>query len=84
MTPVRAFATAFPALLAGLAASAGAQTPAAPAPAAPATPPPPACESAEHRQFDFWVGRWDVYPSGRVSFAVSTIASPSRAPTYSR
>jgi hypothetical protein len=22
--------------------------------------PPPACESAEHRQFDFWVGSWDV------------------------
>ena len=29
--------------------------------AAPAAPPPPACDSAEHRQFDFWVGRWDVY-----------------------
>ena len=27
--------------------------------AAPATT--PACDSAEHRQFDFWVGRWDVY-----------------------
>jgi hypothetical protein len=23
--------------------------------------PPPACESPEHRQFDFWVGSWDVY-----------------------
>jgi hypothetical protein len=22
--------------------------------------PPPACASAEHRQFDFWVGRWTV------------------------
>lgn len=21
----------------------------------------PACRSAEHRQFDFWVGRWDVF-----------------------
>ncbi|HEX6604652.1 MAG TPA: hypothetical protein VF027_07215 [Sphingomicrobium sp.] len=29
--------------------------------AAPAAPPPLACDSAEHRQFDFWVGRWDVY-----------------------
>jgi hypothetical protein len=28
-------------------------------PASPA--PPPACESPEHGQFDFWVGRWDVY-----------------------
>jgi len=23
-------------------------------------PPPPACATAEHRAFDFWVGRWDV------------------------
>ena len=29
--------------------------------AAAASPPPPACGSAQHRQFDFWVGRWDVY-----------------------
>jgi hypothetical protein len=29
----------------------------------PAAPPPPAgCHSAESRQFDFWVGRWSVYP----------------------
>ncbi len=27
-------------------------------------PPPPAkCDSAEHRQFDFWLGKWDVYRS---------------------
>jgi hypothetical protein len=32
---------------------------------APASTPPPACESAQHRQFDFWVGRWDVYPTGK-------------------
>lgn len=25
--------------------------------------PPPACEPAEHKQFDFWVGSWDVYRS---------------------
>ena len=25
---------------------------------------PPACTSLQHRQFDFWVGRWDVYPTG--------------------
>lgn len=30
---------------------------------APATP-PPLCTAPEHRQFDFWVGRWDVYPTG--------------------
>jgi len=37
------------------ASSALAQTP------APAAPPP--CASAERHQFDFWVGRWDVYPT---------------------
>lgn len=25
------------------------------------TPPPQACATADHRAFDFWVGRWDVY-----------------------
>ena len=35
--------------------------------AAPATNAAPACTSAEHRQFDFWLGRWDVYgPKGRL------------------
>ncbi|HST35891.1 MAG TPA: hypothetical protein VLK25_04585 [Allosphingosinicella sp.] len=33
-------------------------------PSPPPATPPPACESAEHRQFDFWIGRWDVYPTG--------------------
>lgn len=39
--------------------------------AAPACWPEPAdaaaashCASAEYRQFDFWVGTWDVYPTG--------------------
>jgi hypothetical protein len=40
-----------------------------PAPTA-ATPPPStaaACTAPEHRQFDFWVGKWDVYgPKGRL------------------
>jgi len=36
-------------LFSAAAASAAAQAPA------------PACTSAEHRAFDFWVGRWDVY-----------------------
>lgn len=36
---------------------AGAQAPPAP---------PPACQSAEYRQFDFWVGNWDVFlPNGQ-------------------
>ena len=43
-----------PALLA-IAAQGGGQ--------AAAQPPPPACETAEHKQFDFWVGKWDVYRS---------------------
>lgn len=47
-------------MLALPAALAGAPTPAAPAPA-----PPPACQSAEYRQFDFWIGTWDVFqPNG--------------------
>jgi hypothetical protein len=26
---------------------------------------PPACQSAEHRQFDFWIGEWEVFlPNG--------------------
>jgi hypothetical protein len=35
-----------------------------PAPAAPPAPQPSACASREHRQFDFWLGAWDVYPAG--------------------
>lgn len=27
---------------------------------APATPPPPACGAPEYRQFDFWLGAWEV------------------------
>jgi hypothetical protein len=38
--------------------AAAAQTP----PVAPSGPPPAnLCETPEHAQFDFWVGRWDVY-----------------------
>ena len=35
--------------------------------AAAAAPPSAAaaCAAPEHRQFDFWVGRWDVYPTGK-------------------
>ena len=29
---------------------------------------PPACTSAEHRQFDFWIGDWDVtLPNGKYA-----------------
>ncbi len=27
-------------------------------------PAPPACSEPEYHQLDFWVGRWDVYPTG--------------------
>ncbi len=30
------------------------------APASAQSPPPPACVAPEHRQFDFWLGEWDV------------------------
>ncbi len=45
-------------MLALPAALAGAQSPPA--------PPAPACTSAEYRQFDFWLGTWDVFqPDGQ-------------------
>ncbi|MFL6722338.1 MAG: hypothetical protein ACJ8FT_11140 [Sphingomonas sp.] len=51
-----------------LAALAAAQS--ASAGASAAAPPPNAaapCADAEHHQFDFWVGRWDVYnPKGKM------------------
>ena len=31
---------------------------------APSPPPPPPCQSASHRDFDFWVGEWVVTPNG--------------------
>ncbi|HSM53837.1 MAG TPA: hypothetical protein VK839_06630 [Erythrobacter sp.] len=34
-------------------------------PQSPSLPPPPGCNSAEFAAFDFWLGEWDVYPSGR-------------------
>ena len=41
--------------------------PAPPAAASPAPPPAP-CADPEHHQFDFWVGRWDVYgPRGGLA-----------------
>jgi hypothetical protein len=36
-----------------------------PLPAGAADPPPPPCRAPEHRQFDFWLGHWDVFlPDG--------------------
>ena len=53
------------ALLAG-AGAALAQTP---------TPPPPACQSAEYRQFDFWIGEWEVFLPGGKKAGDSRIES---------
>ncbi len=40
---------------------------AAAADAPPAAPNPPPCSAPEHRQFDFWLGDWDVRgPAGKV------------------
>ena len=32
----------------------------------PIQPPSPACTSPEHRQFDFWIGQWEVYRTGET------------------
>jgi hypothetical protein len=34
-------------------------------PAAVSPSPPPPCEGPDYSAFDFWVGEWDVYPSGK-------------------
>jgi hypothetical protein len=48
-----------PLVIATAAAALSAQAPAVAAPPAP-------CQAAEHRQFDFWIGHWDVYgPAGK-------------------
>jgi hypothetical protein len=52
------------------ATSATAQTP---TPAAPPAPPPPACAGPEHRQFDFWAGYWDVYPTGKSTLVAHSL-----------
>lgn len=71
MTVVWSQAPPAPADPAEPAAPAEPPAPAAPAPAAPApapapASPPPGCDAPEHRQFDFWVGEWDVFnPAGK-------------------
>jgi hypothetical protein len=51
------------ALATSVAGSASAQTTSAST--NPPVPPAPVCTSPEHRQFDFWVGWWDVYQTGK-------------------
>ncbi len=31
------------------------------------------CSGIEYRQFDFWVGRWDVYPTGRPQLVAHSL-----------
>ena len=65
--PAAAAAVAAFVALAG--ASAFAQAPAAP---------PLACQSAEHRQFDFWIGEWEVFlPDGWFHHVESKAAALS-------
>lgn len=53
-------------LLCGLASYAGAAAPPAP------------CASPEHRQFDFWLGDWQVHTPDRKFAGVNRIASEYR------
>jgi hypothetical protein len=46
------------------------QQPAAPTPAPP--PKPFDCSAAVHRQFDFWLGEWDVVPNPATAPAAAT------------
>src|SRR5262249_50588331 len=36
-------------------------------------PPVTHCTGAEYRQFDFWVGTWDVYPTGREQLVAHSL-----------
>jgi hypothetical protein len=56
-----------PGLLLGVLLAVGASESQTSNPAAgPPAPPPPACRTPEHRQFDFWLGEWNVLgPQGR-------------------
>jgi len=52
--------------VAGIAALSALAPAAARAQTAPPAPPPPACLTAEYRQFDFWLGEWEVFlPNGK-------------------
>lgn len=37
------------------------------------TSPQLACAAPEHRQFDFWVGRWDVYQTGKAPLVAHSL-----------
>jgi hypothetical protein len=48
-----------------------------PVAAATVTPPPPACVGPEFRQFDFWIGRWNVTNPKGVQVGTSEITGQS-------
>lgn len=33
---------------------------------------PPTCSAPEYRQFDFWLGEWDVFPTGKANQVASS------------
>jgi len=39
------------------------------------TPRPAPCATDEHQQFDFWLGRWDVFQAGRTEPSATNIIS---------
>jgi hypothetical protein len=41
--------------------------------AVPPTTPPPACTGPEHRQFDFWVGEWQVTQTGKRDVVATSL-----------
>ncbi len=42
-------------------------------PSAAPTQPPAGCTSSGHRQFDFWLGRWDVYRTGTENLVAHSL-----------
>jgi Spy/CpxP family protein refolding chaperone len=44
-------------------------------PPAPAAPAPPRCDTPEHRQFDFWIGDWDVTNPAGARAGANSITS---------
>jgi hypothetical protein len=56
-------------IVCNLAGTASAETP----PAAAAASPPPACIGPEHRQFDFWIGYWDVYSTNKAKLVAHSL-----------
>ena len=62
-----------PSVILAAALQAGAAQPAAP-------PKPFDCSAPEHRQFDFWIGAWDVVPNPATPQPNAPPAQPGRQP----